>query len=181
MLEDRLLIRRFNRGDTAALCRVYEKYRDDLLKVAVALLNDRSGVEDVLHDVFVDFAQSTGHFQLRGSLKGYLAICVANRARDHNRRLQRREAATAGNAGYVPAAADGPEHGAIGRELAARLDAAMAQLPDDQREAVVLHLQSRMRFREIAKLKGISVNTALSRYRYGLDKLRLSLNGEIEP
>ena len=89
MIEDRVLVWRFNRGDLAALCRIYEKYRDGLLKVAAALLNDRSGVEDVLHDVFVDFAQTTGRFRLQGSLKGYLSICVANRARDLNRTLRR--------------------------------------------------------------------------------------------
>ena len=181
MIEDRLLIWRFNRGDAGALCRIYEKYRDDLLKVAVALLNDRSGVEDVLHDVFVGFARSTGCFELKGSLKGYLAICVANRARDCNRTLQRRRAADIKEVGPDQATVDGPEHGAVAHELAAKLDAAMARLPDDQREAVVLHLQSKMRFREIAKLNRISVNTALSRYRYGLDKLRSSLNGEMEP
>ena len=38
------------------MCRIYEKYRDGLLKVAAALLRDKSGVEDVLHDVFVEFA-----------------------------------------------------------------------------------------------------------------------------
>jgi RNA polymerase sigma-70 factor (ECF subfamily) len=180
MIEDRLLIWRFNRGDTAALCRIYEKYRDDLLKVAVALLTDRSAVEDVLHDVFVDFARSTGHFELKGSLKGYLAICVANRARDRNRMLHRRGAVSLEEVLPTRASAFGPEHGAISRELAIRLDAAMAGLPHEQREAIVLHLQSKMRFREIAELRGISVNTALSRYRYGLDKLRSSLNGEME-
>ena len=64
MLEDKVLVWRFNRGDTAAFCRIYEKYRDRLLKVAVALLNDRTAVEDVLHDVFADFAQRTGHTRL---------------------------------------------------------------------------------------------------------------------
>lgn len=73
MIEDRFLVWRFNRGDTAAMCRIYQKYRDGLLKVAAALLSDKSAVEDVLHDVFVEFAQSTGRFQLKGSLKGYLA------------------------------------------------------------------------------------------------------------
>src|SRR5512138_3286724 len=93
MIEDRVLIWRFNRGDVAALCRIYEKHRDGLLRVAAALLNDRSGIEDVLHDVFVDFAQTTGRFHLKGSLKGYLSICVANRARDLNRTRRRRSAA----------------------------------------------------------------------------------------
>ena len=180
MIEDRLLVWRFNRGDPAALCRIYEKHRDGLLKVAAALLNDRSGVEDVLHDVFVDFAQSVGRFELRGSLKGYLAICVANRARDRNRTVRRREAVDLNEALPQRGNADGPERAAMSREMIARLDAAMAELPDEQREAIVLHVQSKLSFREIARLREVSINTAMSRYRYGLDKLRSILNGEFE-
>jgi DNA-directed RNA polymerase specialized sigma24 family protein len=85
VIEDRLLIRRFNAGDMDALRRIYEKYKSDLLSVAGALLNDPAAVEDVLHDVFVGFASQAGRFRLNGSLKGYLAICVANRARNVNR------------------------------------------------------------------------------------------------
>jgi len=179
MLEDRILVWRFNRGDTAALCRIYEKYRDGLLKVAAALLNDRNGVEDVLHDVFVDFAGTTGRFQLKGSLKGYLAICVANRARDRNRTRQRRSAVSLD--GVRPGRADAPSPAgtAMTCEMIEQVGAALAQLPDEQRETIVLHLQSKLRFREIAQLQGISVNTAQSRYRYGLEKLRASFNGEL--
>jgi RNA polymerase sigma-70 factor (ECF subfamily) len=179
MIEDRFLIWRFNRGDPAALCRIYEKHRDGLLKVAAALLNDRSGVEDVLHDVFIEFAQSVGRFELRGSLKGYLAICVANRARDRNRMVRRRDSISLDEALLQPADAAEPEHVAMSRELVARLDAAMAELPDEQREIIVLHVQSKLPFREIARLREISINTAMSRYRYGLDKLRSILNGEL--
>ncbi len=53
------------------------------------------------------------------------------------------------------------------RELVAKLDAALAELPDEQREIIVLHVQSKLPFREIAKLREISINTAMSRYRYG--------------
>ena len=181
MIEDRVLVWRFNHGDPAALCRIYEKYRDGLLKVTAALLHDRSGVEDVLHDVFVDFARTTGKFRLRGSLKGYLSICVANRARDRNRTRRRHSGVNPDGPNTPLAGADGPEHVAIGRELAVRLEAALADLPDEQREILVLHLQGELPFREIAGLQEISINTAMSRYRYGLDKMRLALNGEFEP
>ncbi len=181
MIEDRLLVWRFNRGDPAALCRIYEKYRAGLLKVAAALLNNRSGVEDVLHDVFVDFAQTTGRFQLRGSLKGYLSICIANRARDRNRAMQRRSSTSLDEAVLRPSVTDGPEHAAVSRELAAKLDTAMGLLPDEQREIIVLHLQGKLPFREIAELKEMSINTAMSRYRYGLEKIRSALDGELEP
>lgn len=86
MLEDKILIFRFNRGSREALRRIYIKYKNDLLGLAVALLNDVSSAEDVVHDVFVSFSQSVGTFNLTGSLKSYLSTCVANRARDRNRK-----------------------------------------------------------------------------------------------
>ena len=180
MLEDKLLIHKFNRGDGDALRRIYVKYRNDLLKVAAALLNDRSGVEDVLHDVFVTFAQSVGDFQLRGSLKGYLSICTANRARDKNRAMQRQHTIGLNNAGRIRSDISGPARLAERSELAEQLDHAMAQLPYEQREIIILHLQSKVRFRQIAKSKAVSVNTIRSRYRYGLNKLRSILDGELK-
>jgi RNA polymerase sigma-70 factor (ECF subfamily) len=181
MIEDALLVWRFNRGEPAALCRIYEKYRDGLLKVAAALLNDRSGVEDVLHDVFVDFAQTTGRFRLQGSLRGYLSICVANRARDRNRTKRRHRTVSFDEGDALPAGGECPEPTVVRRELAAKLDAAMAELPEEQRQIIVLHLQGRLPCREIARLQEISINTAQSRYRYGLDKLRSTLDGELTP
>jgi len=85
MIEDKLLIWKFKRGRGDALSRIYQKYKADLLVLAMALLNDKSAAEDVLHDVFVTFVQSLGKFRLTGSLKGYLLTCVANRARNTNK------------------------------------------------------------------------------------------------
>jgi RNA polymerase sigma-70 factor (ECF subfamily) len=67
------------------------------------------------------------------------------------------------------------------RELTSKLDTALSLLPEEQKEIIVLHLQSRLPFREIARLREISINTALSRYRYGLAKIRSALDGELEP
>ncbi len=148
-----------------------------MLKVAAALLNDRNGVEDVLHDVFVSFAQAVGNFESRGSLKGYLSICIANRARDKNRAAQRKRTVGLDGAGPIRSDSSGPVHLAVRGELSEQLGSAMAQLPYEQREIIILHLQSRARFRQIAKSKGVSANTIRSRYRYGLNKLRSMLNG----
>lgn len=180
MFEDRLLILRFNRGDGDALCRIYRKYRDDLLKVAGALSDDRSAAEDVVHDVFVSFARKVGDFELKGNLKGYLSICAANRARDRNRVKRRALAASLGEGEPIRADEFRPDRSAEREELTGRLARAMAQLPYEQREVIVLRLQSGTKFRQIAKSKGVSANTIRSRYRYGLDKLRSILNGELE-
>ena len=180
MLEDKMLVWRFNRGDIHALHCIYEKYRNDLLKVATALLNDKNSVEDVVHDVFSSFAQTVGTFRLSGSLKGYLSICIANRARDENRAIQRRRMVGLDKAEPVVPDRNGPDRIAAQDELSEQLTRAISELPFEQREVIILHLQSKMRFRQIAEGKGISLNTVLSRYRYGLNKLRSILNGELK-
>ncbi|MBC8217652.1 MAG: sigma-70 family RNA polymerase sigma factor [Planctomycetes bacterium] len=149
-------------------------------KVAAVLLNDTDGIEDVLHDVFVSFAQTVGQFRLSGSLKGYLSICVANCARDKNRAMQRQRTVSLDETEPIRPAKDRPDDLAVRGELSEQLDYAMAQLPYEQREVIVLHLQSKMKFRQIAGAQGVSINTVMSRYRYGLDKLRSILNGELK-
>ena len=90
MLEDRLLVYKCRRGNKEVMCRLYEKYKDDLLTLAKGLLGEQAEAEDVVHDVFVSFARSARRFQLTGSLRGYLATCVSNLARDKIRARTRR-------------------------------------------------------------------------------------------
>ena len=175
MIDEKILVWRFNRGSKDALRRIYEKYKDDLLGLAVSLLRDRSLAEDVVHDVFVSFAAAAGTFHLSGTLKGYLSTCVANRARDRNRlRLGRDGGLDVAEAADSSSA--GPMEYAVGCEEAGRLRDLLARLPYEQREVIVLHLHHEMRFRQIAEALGVSINTVQSRYRYGLDKLRSILN-----
>lgn len=178
MLEDEWLKVRFKAGSTDALRRIYEKYRDRLLTLAMALLNDSHAAEDVLHDVFVTFSQSANGFGLRGSLKGYLATCVANRARDRLRARKRGAERLEGEIASASGVA-GPEARMISSEESRLLSAAMARLPYEQREAVSLHLHAAMTFRQIAQHQSISTSTAKGRYRYGLQKLRSILNRRV--
>jgi len=145
----------------------------------MALLNNASEAEDVVHDVFVSFAGSTEDFKLSGNLRSYLASCVLNRARDHIRGSRRHSVAAAG-ANSASSEPYGPEQSVISTEESARLNRAIAELPVEQREAVILHAKGEMKFKEIARLQGVSVNTVQGRYRYGLNKLRSILNGEVE-
>ena len=179
MLEDKLLVWKFKRGSTDALQQIYEKYKNDLLALAIALSNDRAAAEDVVHDVFVSFAEYAEKLQLRTNLKSYLSSCIANRTRNLNRAksqqtIQLNEPAT------LSSDSDGPDQLAMLAEESQRIDQAMARLTYQQREVVMLHLQAGMRFKAIAKSQGASINTVQSRYRYGLDKLRSLLNGKVE-
>ncbi len=177
-MEDKLLVFRCKRGSREALARIYQKYKADLLLLAMALLNDRSAAEDVVHDVFVSFVRGLDGFRLTGNLRSFLLTCVANHARNFNKAERRRS--RGGTAAEEPVAPrdEGPLETIACNEQVERLSDAMAELPPAQREVVMLHLQGAMTFDAIAQAQEISANTAKSRYRYGLDKLRFLLNGE---
>jgi len=180
MVEDRLLIWKFKLGNRDALRRLYEKYKNDLLKLAVALVNDVSTAEDVVQDVFVNFAQSATKIQPNGNLKKYLVTCVANRIRNLKRDRQRHEASGIDNSDCLISDLERPEQWAILSEELQLLSNAMAQIPYEQREVVTLYMQGDMTFRQIAKVRNVSVNTIQGRYRYGLNKLRSILNSEVK-
>lgn len=176
---DRLLVWRLNRGDASALSRVYEKYRDDLLRLAASMLGDATTAEDIVQDVFVRFAGTARTFRLMGSLKGYLATCVANAARNRLKAASRRRTVSIDEAAGLASDADGPERWMIGSEQFHQVRGAMSRLPAEQREVVTMHLYGDMPFREIAEWQETSIKTVQSRYRYGLNKLRSALNGEV--
>ncbi len=180
MIEDKLLIWKFKRGSSDALCRIYEKYKNDMLRLAAALLNESAAAEDVVHDCFVSFAQSAEQLKLSGNLKGYLAACVANRVRNRNKAGRREKTTDLDQAGMAESSADRPEQWIISNERLKCLNNALAELPFEQREVISLHVQGEMKFRAIANLQAVSINTVQSRYRYGLDKLRSILDSEAE-
>lgn len=178
---DRLLVARCRQGSREALRRIYEKYRDDLLIMAIALSHDVHLAEDAVHDVFVAFARNVKNFKLTGNLKAYLAKCVANRIRDLMR-TQRSQARTIDAGQMCSASLDVNEPGRliVCNEELRLLSSALSELPHEQREVIVLHIHGRMRFRIIAQSLGISVNTVKGRYRYGIRKLQSILNSEME-
>jgi len=175
MLEDRLLMWKFKCGSNEALCRIYGKYADYLLALAAALLQDVNAAEDVVHDVFCKFIESREKFRLDGNLKSFLATCVVNLARD-KLRAKRTQPCELDHAAEMPSNTNEPAQCAIFGEQATDLNHAIGQLSSEQREAVVLHLRGNMKFREVARVQGVSINSAKSRYRYGIEKLRIILS-----
>jgi RNA polymerase sigma-70 factor (ECF subfamily) len=74
---------------------------------------------------------------------------------------------------------DEPCQSLICNEQLEQLSAALAQLPYEQREVIMLHHQGGLRLKTIARQQGLSVNTVKSRYRYGIEKLRSILKSEV--
>jgi RNA polymerase sigma-70 factor (ECF subfamily) len=178
MLEERYLIWRFKHGSAEAFERIYEKYKNDLLKLAVVLLGDVHAAEDIVHDVFVHVAQTRTRLRVAGNLKSLLATAVVNRARNYRRDTYRCRHSLAQQDEDGSFDSCEPPQWVILSEQLQLLSAAMMQLRYEQREAVALHLGAGMSFPEIARIQNASVNTVQGRCRYGLQKLRSLLNSE---
>jgi len=178
-MEDAILVFKCRQGSRDALCRIYEKYRDYLLVLAVALCHNKSSAEDAVHDVFVNFAEKITDFKLTGSLKSYLSTCVANRIRDIMKSKHGRAVPLEDDCPLV-SDADEPSRTIICNEELQQLSSVLTKLPAEQREVIVLRIYGQMRFGVIAKSLNISVNTVKGRYRYGINKLRLILNDEVQ-
>lgn len=174
ILEDRWLLQKLRRGDATALQRIYERYKHDLLGLAVTLSHDKAAGEDIVHDVFVSFVRFAPRLRLRTGLRSYLLTSVANRARNLNR-------VSTPTPPSLSTAESPADQAAWENERAVLIEQGLAQLPCEQREIVLLHLQAGMKFREIATAQNVSVNTIQSRYRYGLEKLRSLLDGKVTP
>lgn len=178
MLEDKLLLWKFKCGSSESLERIYEKYETYLITIATALLNNTHTAEDVLHDFFISFVESSEKIKLNGNLKAYLATCVANLARNKIKRMQLEPTSLDDNH-EIKATELQPYLLMIQEEETAILNQALSQLPHEQKEVIVLHIKANLKFKQIAKLRNTSVNTIRSRYRYGLEKLRLLLSSEV--
>ncbi len=178
MFEDKWLLWKLKNGSSDALCRIYKKYKNNMLALAVALSNNKTVAEDIVHDCFVSFSQCGRRLELKSSLKSYLLTSIANRVRNLGRdkiksALDVEELEIAGPA------SNQPERLAMSNERVRKINSALTQLPYEQCEVIILYFQSGLTFKEIAESQRVSVNTIQSRYRYGIDKLRSILDGEV--
>ncbi|MBN2590183.1 MAG: sigma-70 family RNA polymerase sigma factor [Sedimentisphaerales bacterium] len=180
MFEDKILLWKFKSRGKDALRAIYDKYADDLLNLAANLLNDPSAAEDVVQDVFVTLAQSADKINLRENLKGYLLTCVANRSHDCSRKSVRHKNALGKQKERIQAESINPVQTVICLEELEKLSCAMTELPYEQREVIVLRLHSNLKFKQIAKIRNVSIKTVQSQYRYGLEKLRSMMNSEVK-
>jgi RNA polymerase sigma-70 factor (ECF subfamily) len=141
---------------------LYRQHGSALLLFALAITGERARAQDAVHHVFLTLLEN-GKLRRASDKKAYLFGCVRNAILNERRRLER-------NTRLDDAAWFAPPEQDYAAEQ--NLRRALAALPDDQREVVVLHLWGELTFSQIGDLLGVSSNTAASRYRYALGKLR---------
>jgi len=150
---------------------LYGHHGEILYRYLVFKLGSAEDAEDVLQEAFCKFARYDVRWRLVRNPHAFAFRVVRNEAnRFLKRKLGRREGerVIAAGAATGSAAAFAPSGEPASALLLARLD----RLPGDQKETVYLKVFDGLTFKEIASVCGISANTAASRYRYGIEKLR---------
>jgi len=148
---------------------LYRQHGAALLLFAMAITGERGRAQDALHQVFLKLIEN-GYLGRVQDKKAYLFACIRNAVLNERKLQGRHEPLETDSAWFSPPAKD-----ITGEQ---NLRRALAALPDDQREIVVLHMWGDLTFSQIADLLNISSNTAASRYRYALGKLRDSMSAK---
>ena len=165
---DNILRAALGRNDPAAVELMWDRYAKDLLTFLQALLCSRHDAEDVLQTVFVRIVHKRHRLAGARCLDAYVYRIARNEAYSYIRKRKRDK-----NTQELPETwLEVTESNRESSELAEQLQAALAQLPQQQREVIVMKIYRKKTFLEISGLLGLSRNTVASRYRYGIEKLQ---------
>lgn len=172
------------KGNTQPLWDIAEKYYDDVYRFCAFQTGSRQDAYDLTQETFLRFIRYIDSYQER-NLKGYLFAIAMNTCRTHLVKSGKENARTCSfedeYQAHLEIAAppdQDPEHNALISNIHSCLMQALSQLPDMQREAVLLHYLQDMKYREIAKLTDTSVSTVKSRVRQGIAHLKTLLSKE---
>ena len=151
--------------------RLYDKHAQAVFAYLLNFTRQEADTRDLLQELFIKLAQRPELLEGVRDERAFLLRLGHNLAISLFRRRGTREKnyeQLAGETLAVFAPAASPDEGAFRESLGA----ALGEIPADQRAVVHLKLWEGLTFDQIAELLGIPLNTAASRYRYGLDKLR---------
>jgi len=149
-----------NRVDRDDIRKLYEQHSRGLFACACSIVSSFASAEDALHQVFERMLR--GDLEIEGSPVPYLYRAVRNAALNQNRNRFR-------EVQLEDSWLDSPP----GMEKSGfELQSSLQDLPEEQSEVILMHIWGEMSFEAVAAALEISPNTAASRYRYGLSKLR---------
>jgi len=189
-LSDEQLLAAYRGGDVRAFEKLLARYEKPIWSFLRRFVRDAEAAEDLLQEVFLrvvrDAQESGPAWKGEAKFSTWLYTIARNLCIDRARRTAVRGSApsidgsTDGDAEttlHERIAAPGPATDAVvaGREAAVRIDRAVAELPDDQREVFLMREVMELPFAEIASMVGVSEPTVKSRMRYALEKLRVAL------
>ncbi len=181
--DDAQLMQRYAGGDLHAFEELYKRHRSALYNYLNRHTRDREAASDLFQEVWARVIASRERYEPRAKFRTFLFHIAHNCFIDHCRRASARPDRTTASSdaedaviALAPAPfAERPDSRAEHAETLARYRSALESLPAEQRDAFLLYEESGLSLSEIAQVSGVGVETAKSRLRYALQKLRRAL------
>lgn len=175
---DDLLMLAWVGGDVAAFEVLYARHRGPLYRFLLRQLRNQALADEAFQDVWQRVIAARAGWKPEAAFATWLFRIAHNRLNDHWRAARHRPAAPDDGderAVRVPDPSN-PERELSEFEQRRRLQLAIEELPEEQREVVLLRLEQELSLEEIGTITGVGRETVKSRLRYAMDKLRMRLN-----
>ena len=175
---DKTLVKMYMTGDDIALAELIRRHKDKVFTSILLFVKDETLAEDISQDTFIKAIETLrrGKYSEEGKFLPWVLRIAYNLCIDHYRKLKRSPTVTT-NAGYdifkvLKFVEDSPEESMIKKQTYAKVRDLIRQLPQEQKEVVILRHYAELSFKEIAAITNVSINTALGRMRYALINMR---------
>ncbi len=179
LISDYELITRFIKGEQSCFEQLIHRHKNKVFSYISLYIRDKALVEDIFQDTFLKVIQSVkaGRYSDNGKFLSWVMRIAHNLIIDHFRRLK--QVNTISNDNYESdlfnmksLAEDNVEDNMIKKQIHKDVRNIINNLPEDQREVIILRHYSGLSFKEIAEITDVSINTALGRMRYALINMR---------
>ncbi|HKB83723.1 MAG TPA: RNA polymerase sigma factor [Burkholderiales bacterium] len=182
---DEQLMLRYRDGDAAAFEQLYGRHRGGVFRYVLRQVGLRSAAEEVFQEIWVNIVSSRARYRVEARFATFLYHVAHNCVVDYFRRKTPLHLISLDDDGdevnqVAGPARDQPERAVAIRQSAAKLLNALALLPPEQREVFLLHEEGGLSLEEIATVTGTGRETAKSRLRYALAKLREGIEHEAD-
>lgn len=183
--EAKQLLDAYRNGSIEALETLVERYRRPLYAFILRMLQRGGDADEIFQEVWLRAIRSMDSFDNRNLLSWLFRIAhnlMIDRIRVQGRTMSIDQAIGGENSpslmDTLKSEAEDPAKQAAQRDMAAKVADLVTRLPPEQREVFVMRTEAELPFKEIARIQGVSINTALARMQYALSKLRAGLKKE---
>ncbi len=177
---DSALMLRYKDGDVAAFETLYRRHNNSLYRYLLRCCRDRDAAEDVFQDVWGKIIKSRTNYRRTAKFTTFLYRVAHNCFIDHVRRNKRHLGKADTDPDQYASPSDEPDLAAEKRLARQRLDIALMALPNEQRDVFLLHEEAGLTLDNIALVTGVNRETAKSRLRYAMNKLKAALSEPAE-
>jgi len=184
-VSDEQLMLRYRDGDAAAFEELYGRHRGGVFRYVLRQVGLRSAAEEVFQEIWMNLISSRTRYRVEARFATFLYHVAHNCVIDHFRRKTPLHLISLDDdpdeaVQVAGPERDQPERAVAMRQSAAKLLNALALLPPEQREVFLLHEEGGLTLEEIAAVTGTGRETAKSRLRYALARLRQGVEHEAD-